>query len=116
MTPTALRALAARVLAEEPSDELRDAVLDAIGHHVPPGAFYDLWRPNPLTSHDAAFDAMPAGWRIITITQTDHGYIAKIGRGIFFAHNSYTPVPDLPPALTAAGLLARAVDAEASNG
>ena len=117
MTPTDLRALAARVLAEEPSRELMDAVLIEMGW-ITDGK--DYWRrrgsltwqrfppPNPLTSHDAAFAAMPAGWILLCVTQTRTEFSVS-------AHNpnrSLTIIratcTDLPRALTAAGLLARA--------
>lgn len=113
MTPTDLRALAARVLAEEPSDELRSAVLDAIGHHVPDGAFFDMWRPNPLTSHDAAFVAMPAGWTV-HLFQTRDGdwHVQLYDPSCMMRWATLNPIPSLPRALTAAGLLARAIEAE----
>lgn len=124
MTPTDLRALAARVLAEEPSRELMDAVLIEMGW-ITDGK--DYWRrrgsltwqrfppPNPLTSHDAAFAAMPAGW---TYRASNDGCIHVIvwqkiePDGIIIAHEALS----LPRALTAAGLLARAVDAEQGDG
>lgn len=129
MTPDDLRALAARVLGEEPSEELRNAVLVALGWKMDikplaagllplmqsPAGHVTSLPPNPLTSHDAAFGAMPAGWRILAIEQTDEGYTARIGRGIFIASNCYTPVADIPRAVTAAGLLARAADMEAEH-
>lgn len=70
-----LRALAARVLAEEPSDDLRDAVLVALGWTTrmewngtfwvrPDGKKHTSGTPNPLTSLDAAASAMPAGWTV----------------------------------------------------
>lgn len=67
-----LRALAARVRTEEPSDELRDAALIAMGWEIRSGTMR-AWRyvspdgtlrpspPNPLTSIDAAAQAMPEG-------------------------------------------------------
>lgn len=114
MTPTDLRALAARVLGEEPSDELRNAVLDAIGHHVPSGAFFDMWRPNPLTSHDAAFGAMPAGWRVRT-GWLDDGSFYAFSRHADHDDTVHANAPTLPRAVTAAGLLARAAEMEAIN-
>lgn len=72
-----LRALAARVRTEEPSDALRDTVLIALGWtpataednffglYDPEGGYW-AYPPDPLTSIDAAAGAMPEGW-ILTI-------------------------------------------------
>ena len=49
MTPTALRALASRVETEEPTEELRAAVLAAFGSEAEPGS-----EPDPLRSVDDA--------------------------------------------------------------
>lgn len=57
MTPAALRALAFRVEAEEPTEELRAAVLTAFGSEADPGA-----EPDPLRSVDDAIGFTPARW------------------------------------------------------
>lgn len=126
-----LRELSARVLAEEPRRELDADVAEVIGLSEWIALKYQDWlagdddtpslqaefrrvyAPRYTTSHDAAFAAMPAGWRIWEIIHTDEGFIAR------FYHVDRRwptpmpqPCPDLPRALTAAGLLARAVDAE----
>lgn len=124
MTPTALRALAARVLAEEPSRELRDAIEDALG--TARFIFDDNGKgrrresPNPLTSHDAAFGVMPAGWMLVITTGPgknctvdaawDYGDGPEPDPETW--RTACAEAPTLPRALTAAGLLARAVDAE----
>ena len=126
MTPADLRALAVRVLSKETSLELETAVLEAMGWEyiekdhlwakfVPPDDYENrtfVQLPRPYASHDDAFAAIPEGWRLRTIAQTDDGYVAKLGKGTFSVHNAYTPVPDLPRALTAISMIARAVDLE----
>ena len=125
MTPTDLRALAARVLGEEPSEtlliEVRDAAFPAPRGY---GGPYERWQHKVAAlgrlirgghRFEFAFAMIPAGWRILAIEQTDEGYTARIGRGIFIASNCYTPVADLPRAVTAAGLMARAAEMEAIN-
>lgn len=127
MTPTALRALAARVLAEEPSEELRDAVLDALKIPSREPAIEEDGTPSgfvfiecdPLISHDAAFAAMPDAWEI-TICQEKSRWCVILrcpeaeGDDGNIVIEEYAPT--LPRALTAAGLLARAVDAEQGDG
>lgn len=129
MTPTDLRALAARVLADEPSDELRDAVLIALGWYVPMNISqywlrpdgspcHDSQPPNPLTSHDAAFAAMPAGYPVI-IEQHPSAWLVTVMRqhGPTYQQSVCSvEATTFPRALTAAGLLARAVDAEQGDG
>ena len=128
MTPTDLRALSARVLAEEPSDELRNAVLVALGWEMDieplaagllplmqsPAGHVTSLPPNPLTSHDAAFGAMPAGWRICWIEQGDNGYSVTLLH-FDLALVASAEATDLPRAVTAAGLLARAAEMEAAH-
>ena len=65
MTPAALRALASRVETEEPSEELRSAVLTAFGSEAE-----WLTAPNPLVSVDDAKAFQPEGWSVLVIQQT----------------------------------------------
>lgn len=132
MTPDDLRALAARVLGEEPSEELRNAVLVALGWKMdieplaagllplmqsPVGHVTSL-PPNPLTSHDAAFGAMPAGWMVFGIAERERGgfdvalYKPRHPTEMIVTATSPTL---LPRAVTAAGLMARAADMEAAH-
>lgn len=115
MTPTDLRALAARVLAEEPSDELGDAVQDAIGTarwtFDDNGRGYRRHTPNPLTDLNASAAAMPAGWMIISITQDKAGFHVAIQRP-WQPTVSRASAPTEPLARTAAALMARAAELE----
>jgi hypothetical protein len=103
-----LLALADRVEREEPSFDLSCALKQAIGHDDP------LWHFRPyLTSLDAAASAMPAGWRIWQIEQTDTGFSVALYHPERAAHPIRASAPDEPRARTAAAL--RAMAAEASN-
>lgn len=133
---TDLRALAARVLGEEPSRELDADIWDALGltyaaelaakdwmrrHKNRPRRDYLLaWSPAFTTSHDAAFGAMPAGFTV-QITQEDRGLWRvdvsarwdtddEMTEWLFDVH-----APSLPRAVTAAGLMARAAEMEAAH-
>ena len=64
MTPAAIRALASRVETEEPTDDLRAAVLTAFGSEAE-----WLTAPNPLVSVDDAKAFQPEGWRVNLLTQ-----------------------------------------------
>lgn len=119
-----LRALAARALAEEPSRELRGAIWAALGwtqdgqywqHKDTPNSRQMFEPDNPLTSHDAAFGAMPAGWRVRT-GWLDDGSFYAFSRHADHDDTVHANAPTLPRAVTAAGLMARAVEMDASNG
>jgi len=112
-----LRALAERVRTEEPSDELRDAVLIAMGWTRPaaptswvlrdPKGIPKIFPPNPLTSLDAAAEAMPEGWRC------RFGWLDDGGTYAYARHPDHEkPVhciaPTEPHARCAAALLAMA--------
>lgn len=132
MTPTDLRALAARVLGEEPSDELRNAVLVALGWRWsdfrdgmfdPDGTFINRhYFPTPLTSLDAAASAMPAGWIVIITTAPGKNCTVDAARDYGDGPEpdpenwitASAEAPTEPRARTAAAL--RAMAAEASNG
>ncbi len=134
MTPDDLRALAARVLGEEPSRELDADIWDALGltyaaelaakdwmrrHKNRPRRDYLLaWSPAFTASHDAAFGAMPAGWRIWGIEHRDDGYRVALfepDQGGTIRVKVDVDGPTLPRAVTAAGLLARAAEMEAAH-
>lgn len=115
MTPDDLRALAARVVAEEPTFALECEIRNAVepdGPTVP---------RRYLTSHDAAFGAMPAGWRIIKLMeQVEWGFSVEIwkqGCPIIWVRPSVDLPAGLtaPRAVTAAGLMARAAEMEAAH-
>lgn len=134
MTPDDLRALAARVLGEEPSDELRNVVLVALGWKMDieplaagllplmqsPAGHVTSLPPNPLTSHDAAFGAMPAGWMLVISTAP--GKNCTVDAAWDYGdgpepdpenwRTAHAEAPDIPRAVTAAGLLARAAEME----
>lgn len=129
MTPDDLRALAARVVGEEPSDELRNAVLVALGWKMDieplaagllplmqsPAGHVTSLPPNPLTSHDAAFGTMPAGWMVSHIAQDAGGFYVELYPIASMGHLVNAAATDLPRAVTAAGLLARAAEMEAAH-
>jgi CubicO group peptidase (beta-lactamase class C family) len=128
---TDLRALAARVLGEEPSRELDADIWDALGltyaaelaakdwmrrHKNRPRRDYLLaWSPAFTASHDAAFGAMPAGWMVFGIAERERGgfdvtlYKPRHPTEMIVTATSPTL---LPRAVTAAGLLARAAEME----
>jgi hypothetical protein len=129
-SPADLRALAARCCAGETTDELRDAVLIALGWGVtfsgglwvsPDSEIVDA-APNPLTDINASAAAMPAGWRIIKLMeQVGWGFsieVWKQGYPIIWVR----PSADLPAGLTerhartAAALMARAAEEEQKEG
>lgn len=127
MTPDDLRALAARVVGEEPSDELRNAVLVALGWKMDieplaagllplmqsPAGHVTSLPPTPLTSHDAAFGAMPAGWTLHLFQTPDEGWHVQLyDPSCMMRWATMDRATDLPRAVTAAGLLARAADIE----
>ena len=64
MTPAAIRALASRVETEEPTDDLRAAVLTAFGSEAEPGL-----EPDPLVSVDDAKAFQPDRWRVYMLEQ-----------------------------------------------
>lgn len=129
MTPehrTHLRALAARVRTEEPSDALRDAVLIAMEwitdgrgvwwRYVSPDGTLRPSPPNPLTSIDAAAALMPEGW-ILTI-ETPSGMGCTVDGAWDYGDEPdpedclsiYAEAPTEPRARTAAALLAMAAE------
>jgi len=119
-----LRALAARVRTEEPSDELRDAVLIALGWNSPAAGFEYWFRPdrspchifrlpNPLTSIDAAAGAMPEGWRIWQITQSGIDVAAALYHPDRATHPIRSTGPTEPRARTSAALEAKATEGDA---
>lgn len=125
VTPADLRALAARVVAEEPSRELDADIWDALGltyaaelaakdwmrrHGNRPRRDYLLaWSPAFTISHDAAVAAMPAGWSFIIRVQDDGWSSVSAAKGDRVVKEG---APDFPRALTAAGLMARAAEDE----
>jgi hypothetical protein len=136
---TDLRALAARVLGEEPSRELDADIWDALGltyaaelaakdwmrrHKNRPRRDYLLaWSPAFTASHDAAFGAMPAGWMLVISTAP--GKNCTVDAAWDYGdgpepdpenwRTAHAEAPSLPRAVTAAGLLARAADMEAAH-
>ena len=133
MASDQLRALAARVLGEEPSRELDADIWDALGltyaaelaardwmrrHKNRPRRDYLLaWSPAFTASHDAAFGAMPAGYSVI-IEQHPSAWVVTVMRqhGPTYQQSVCSiEAPTLPRAVTAAGLLARAADMEAAH-
>lgn len=130
MASDQLRALAARVLGEEPSRELDADIWDALGltyaaelaakdwmrrHKNRPRRDYLLaWSPAFTASHDAAFGAMPAGWRVRT-GWLDDGSFYAFSRHADHDDTVHANAPSLPRAVTAAGLLARAAEMEAAH-
>lgn len=127
MTPTTLRALAARCCAGETTDELRDAVLIALGWKTDGQGFWRRveslnWQrvppPNPLTDLNASAAAMPAGllvlveqgthfpWTVSAFKQRD-----RVGEPVWdVLVEEYAPTE--PLARTAAALMARAAEEE----
>ena len=119
-----LRALAARVQTEEPTEALRDAVLIACGwtHH-----YRDMWIttsgdlaaspiPNPLTSLDAAAALMPEGL-FVSFENTRAGdWRAAVHRPIIgtddFDLVTQVHAPTEPQARTSAALEAMAAEGE----
>ena len=75
MTPSELRALASRVETEEPTDELRAAVLTAFGSEADPGS-----KPDPLRSVDDARAFQPGGWMVSNIQQDWPGFFVGLYR------------------------------------
>ena len=94
MTPAAIRALASRVENEEPSEELRAAVLAAIGSEAEPDT-----APDPLRSVDDALNI--AGDRRMSFAEQDGAgrWHAVLGRYSGFGAS-------LAAAVTAAALRA----------
>ena len=119
-----LRALAARVRTEEPSDALRDAVLIAMewitdGRGVwwrAPGFFATRKPPNPLTSIDAAAQAMPEGLFVAFEHTPAHDWLAAVHRPIIgtddFDLVTQVYAPTEPQARTSAALEAMAAEGE----
>lgn len=116
-TPTELRALADRVCAEEPSDELRDAIQDATDTRdwVPDsGDKIRLPGPNPLHSRDDAAAMMAAGWRIRDmLEQVECGWTIEIWK--MGMRRIIVTAPTEPRARTAAALRVRAAMMESDN-
>lgn len=125
--PAALRALAARVETEEPTEELHKAVALACGWQTftdadgvawwraPTGRFMH-WAPyltRILTDLTVAASLMPAGWWV-TVTINPGCAEVDAGReagGVLFCAEATAATE--PRARVAAALRARAVDAEA---
>jgi hypothetical protein len=112
MTPSDIRALAARVEAEDPTEELRVAVLDAFGCDPD-------WdgAPNPLVSVDDAKSFQPDGWEVYLIRQAHDGWccaLCNAGCRVFKFEEGKAPTE--PRARTAAGLRALAWDKENAGG
>jgi hypothetical protein len=121
--PTTLRALAARCCAGETTDELRDAVLIALGQ--PPNAFAPpamgtrcmriVPAPNPLTDLNASAAAMPAGLYPV-IERHKGGWEVVLWEPIEgedgWEPGSEATAPTEPLARTAAALMARAAELE----
>lgn len=120
MTPTALSALAERVCIDEPSDELRDAVLIAMGWErvkdpeprgiwwIAPDGFWGECPPNPLTSIDAAAALMPDG-RLVAVTEYASGrWVVSAYAFAFGPPIIVGDAPDEPRARTAAALMVMA--------
>lgn len=101
-----LLALADRVEREEPSFDLSSALKQAIGHDDP------LWHFRPyLTSLDAAASAMPKGWRIWMIDQSDTGFAVTMHRPSAIGSLVVSAeAPTEPRARLAAALRAMAVE------
>ena len=121
-----LRALAARVRTEEPSDALRDAVLIALGWDRITNPPYTWWRtqdrfwgqnpPNPLTSLDAAAQAMPEGLFVACEHTRANDWLAAVHRPIIgtddFDLVTQVYAPTEPQARTSAALEAMAAEGE----
>jgi len=116
-----LRALAERVRTEEPSEELRDAALLAMGwtrQSAPtswvlrdPKGIPKIFPPNPLTSRDAAAKVMRKGWIVDRIAQRRDAWWVTLWKMEYgFVEAS---APTEPRARTAAALLAMAAEGEA---
>ena len=109
MTPSDIRALAARVETEEPTEELRAAVLDAFGSEAE-----WLTAPNPLVSVDDAKAFQPEGWApIIALSETGvwRGTLSRThGQSVRARAN------DLARMWTAANLRALAWEMEHADG
>jgi hypothetical protein len=119
-SPADLRALAARCCAGETSDELRDAVLIALGWTTrmewngtfwvrPDGRKCTSGTPNPLTDLNASAAAMPAGWRMRIYAMDEVCIFA-------WSEAACTSIEACAPterhARTAAALMARAAELE----
>lgn len=117
-----LRALSARVVADEISEDLRNAILLSTGwrqrqgrHWTPPHLEYGwtLTPASPLTSIDDAFKVMPEGWFVFRIEEDRNTWRVEVRFG---NRRAVRRAPDLPRAWTAAALEARAIDAEEAHG
>ena len=108
MTPAALRALASCVETEEPSEELRAAVLSAFGSEAE-----WLTAPNPLRSVDDAKAFQPAGWSICVFSTHDLWACEMLKVGVKYSDGAFAvTAPTEPRARTAAALHALAWDME----
>ena len=119
-----LRALAQRVRTEEPTEALRDAVLIAMewitdGRDVwwrAPGFFATRKPPNPLTSIDAAAQAMPEGLFVAFEHTRANDWLATVHRPIIGTDDcdlvTQVHAPTEPRARTSAALEAMAAEGE----
>lgn len=118
-SPTTLRALAARCCAGETTDELRDAVLIALGWLHSSGSILwsldgDLWTLDPpaiLTDLNASAAAMPAGWLVDVVIDTNWTSVTTRRTSIDGIEQAEAPAE--PLARTAAALMASAAELEA---
>lgn len=110
MTHADLRALAARIETEEPTEELRNLILTAVGSEAEPAN-----APNPLTSIDDAAALMPAGWVIWMIDQKSDAWSCEAEReNLDYDDRPHveSDAPTEPRARTAGALRAMAVEME----
>jgi len=113
--------LARRVETEEPSEELRDAVLVWFGWETPKTKFefwsrpdgspcHIRWLPNPLTNRDASAEIMPPGFKTNLDELTDGWFVfvySQEGKGTVTAE-----APTEPRARTAAAIRAKGMGSE----
>jgi len=117
-SPADLLALAARCCAGETTDELRDAVLIALGRPAyepaieEDGSASDFVRIefDPLSSLDASAAAMPAGWLVDVVIDADWTLVTTRRTSIGGIEQAEAPTE--PLARTAAALMARAAELE----
>jgi hypothetical protein len=123
MTPADLRALAARVETEEPSDALNEAVARAVygwwwdsgeAEWVSDDGDTTTELPPFLTDLTAAAGLMPVGWRVNVFQRAEpEGWFVEAGSE---AHGEvFAQAPDEERARTAAALQAMAAGVEAAT-
>lgn len=112
--PAAMRALAARVETEEPTEALNEDVAWALGWEPRPLR----WQPDAyLTDLTAAASAMPEGWRVIVWMRADVVRVSACPTDNDDVDDwvSSEIAPTEPRARVAAALRARAAGMEAGE-